>query len=194
MTRNPTRSAGFTLVEVLVSVSIGAVVMAAALSAYIFLGRNLARLSSYRSLESESRKALAYLTRDFTQALKVKNGTTPTEAQVTLVLPSGEVSYTYSSGTKTLRRQSTFGASMDFKLLRTESCECTTFQFRYFTAEDGPPTDQLTAATNVPFSIKQIQVHYVIESPATWNSQSRTRFEIASSRHIFRNRGATDGS
>ena len=194
MSRRTRFDAGFTLVELMVTSALGAMVMAGVLSAYIFMGRNLARVSSYQALENESRKALAYLSRDFRQARSVKTGTTPKESEVTLVLPSGEVSYTYDSTQKTLRRQATFGASQDFYLLHTTCCECTSFQFYYYTSTDGAPTDAVAAEDNVPYSIKQIQVGYVLESPSGWNAQTRTRFEIASARYILRNRGATDGS
>lgn len=176
----------------MISSAMAAVVMAAVLSSYIFIGRNLARLSNYQALENESRKALNYLARDFGSAQAVKTGTTPTESSVTLVLPAGEVSYTYSSGT--LRRQATFGSSPDLSFLHSDFCTCTTFRFRYLTASDGAPTDQNAPATYVPYSIKQIQVGYVVESPSTWTAETRTRYEVASSRYFFRNRGAPDGT
>lgn len=191
--RLPSRS-GFTLVEVMISSTLAAIILAAVLSTYLFLGRNLARLSSYQALETESHKALAYLTRDFMQAESVKSGTTPTGSTVTLVLPAGEVSYTYDSGTKSLRRQATFGANPDLSFLRDDTGECTTFAFRYFTGSGGSPTDQVTATSYVPLSIKQIQVAYTVESPATWNAATRTRYQTVSSRYIFRNRGEPNGS
>jgi prepilin-type N-terminal cleavage/methylation domain-containing protein len=192
--RKAASPAGFTLVEVMIASAMGAVIMASVLSSYVFIARNLARLSSYQSLENESRKALTYLSRDFMLAQAVKSGTTPTESTVTLVLPAGEVVYTYSTLNKSLRRQATFGASPDLTFMRNDSCECTTFKFRYFTAADGAPTDQVTSTTNIPYSIKQIQVVYVVESPASWTAQTRTRFDMASSRYLFRNRGAPDGT
>jgi hypothetical protein len=192
--RKPTSRAAFTIVEVMIGATVGAVVMASVFSTYIFLGRNLARLSSYQALEHESRKALAYLTQDFRQAQTVKSGTTPTDAQVTLVLPAGEVVYTFDAAAKSLRRQATFGANRDSYLLRNSYCECTAFQFRFFTLNDGAPTDQSTPGRNVPFSIKQIEVGYVVESPATWSAETRTRFAVASARYLIRNRGAPDGT
>ena len=178
----------------MVGATLAGVVMASVLSAYIFIGRNLARLSSYQSLENESRKALAYLSRDLRIAENVKTGTTPTESTVTLVLPAGEVSYTYSSLTKTLRRQASFGASAELSFLHNDSCDCTSFRFLYFTSSDGAPTDQASPTTNVPYSIKQIGVIYVAESPASWTPQTRARYEVVSSRYLLRNRGAPDGT
>lgn len=194
MNRRSPSSAGFTLVELLISSTVAGFVLAAVLSAYIFIGRNLARLSSYQSLENESRKALAYLSRDLMLARSVKSGTSPTESGVTLVLPAGEVTYSFDSTLKKLRRQTTFGSSPDLSFLRNDACECTSFRFRYFTGSDGAPTDQTAPSSYVPYSIKQIQVGFVLESPASWTAQMRTRFEMASSHFVIRNRGAPDGT
>lgn len=188
------RRAGFTLLEVLISSTLAGVVMVAVLSSFLFIGRNLSRLASHQALESESRRALAYLRRDFGLARAVKSGTSPTASGVTLLLPAGEVTYTYDSGTKRLRRQATFGASPDLTFLQNSQCECPTFAFSYFTTSGGAPTDQGAPTVYVPYSIKQIQVAFVVESPSAWSAATRTRFEAASSRFLFRNRGGTDGT
>jgi prepilin-type N-terminal cleavage/methylation domain-containing protein len=192
--RRRTSRAGFTLVELLIATTLGGVLMTGVLAAYVFIGRNMARLASYQALENESRKATGYMTRDFAQAKSVKTGTTPTNTAVTLSLPSGDVTYTYDNSSHTLRRVATFGASRDISLLKTTSCECTTFNFRYYTTSDGAPTDQFSPTTNVPYSIKQIQVAYIVESPSTWSILTRTRYQAASARYLFRNRGASDGT
>lgn len=194
MTRRTTARQGFTLIEVMISSTLAAALLTAVLSGFIFMGRNLARLASYQSLEAESRKAMAYLCRDFAQAQAVKSGTTPTASAATLVLPAGEVTYTYDSTARTLRRRADFGANRDFVLLRNDACECTGFGFSFFTTTDGAPTDQLAPATNVPYSIKQIQVKFVVESPARWSATTRTRYQAASARYLFRNRRLPDGS
>jgi prepilin-type N-terminal cleavage/methylation domain-containing protein len=192
--RRPTSRRGFTLVEVLISASLAGIVMTAVLSSFVFMGRSMSRLSSYQSLETESRRALAYLQKDFTLAQKIKAGTAPTAAAVTLVLPAGEVAYTYDSATKRLRRQATFGGNPDLYLLKTASSECTAFSFDYYTTTDGAPTDQVTPANYVPYSIKQIRVRFTVESPSSWTTETRTRYEAASARVLFRNRTAPDGS
>ncbi|HUR59445.1 MAG TPA: prepilin-type N-terminal cleavage/methylation domain-containing protein [Opitutaceae bacterium] len=194
MTRTFQRRQGFTITEVLIASSMAAILMAAVLSSFVFIGRNLARLASYQSLESEARKALAYLRQDLALAQAVKNGTTPTTATVTLVLPGGNVTYTYESGNRRLRRQATFGANTDFTLLRNSTCECTSFAFDYFTTNNDAPTDQITSTTLVPYSIKQIAVGFVVETPTTASTGTRTRFEAASARYFIRNRGLTDGT
>ncbi len=64
---------GFTLVELLVSMSLAVVVMAAVFSTYLYLGRNLTRLSYRSTLESQSRKILNTLTTDIRNAKSVVN-------------------------------------------------------------------------------------------------------------------------
>ena len=110
-------SGGFTLVELLIAAALGGFVMIALLSSSLFLARNFTRLANYQALESEARRALAYLQADLEQAEAVKPGTNPTAIGVTLVLPAGEVTYAYDSGTQRLRRQADFGASPDISLL-----------------------------------------------------------------------------
>jgi prepilin-type N-terminal cleavage/methylation domain-containing protein len=56
--------AGFTLVELLVGTSLALIIMAAVLSTFAFLGRNLNRLALQQKLESEGRQALAYFGQD----------------------------------------------------------------------------------------------------------------------------------
>lgn len=185
---------GFTLVELMIGSALSAVLMAAIFSTYSFLGRNMARLASGQALEHESRIALSYLSRDFSLAQGVKTGRDPTAVDLTLVLPGGEVTYVYNSAAKALRRQANFGPNADLSLLHNGSCECTAFEFRYFTTTDGAPSDQTGAAANVSYSIKQIQVRYLVESPVIWSAVTRTRYETVSARYYLRNRGAPDGT
>jgi prepilin-type N-terminal cleavage/methylation domain-containing protein len=191
--RNTTRS-GFTLVELMIGSSIGAVVMVALFSAFTFVGRNLARLSSYQALENESRKVINHLARDFNLGAGVKPGTNPTASAVTLLLPGGEVSYTFDSVARSVRRQATFGPSPDLTFFSSQTGECSAFELRYFTTSGGAPSDQTSPATNVPFSIKQIQVRLVAESPMLWATRNRTRYEAATARFYLRNRTAPDGT
>lgn len=59
---------GFTLVEVLVGATLSAVVLAAVLSSYIYMGRGLARLANQQTLEAEGRRTLALFARDVRMA------------------------------------------------------------------------------------------------------------------------------
>ncbi len=60
--------AAFTLVELMVGATLAAAVMAAVLSSYIYLARNLGRLANQQTLETEARRTLAYFTQDVQSA------------------------------------------------------------------------------------------------------------------------------
>jgi prepilin-type N-terminal cleavage/methylation domain-containing protein len=194
MMRRSQACRGFTLVELLIGATLSAALMAAVLSTFVFLGRNLTRLANYHSLEAKSREALTYLTQDLALAQAVKSGTAPTATTVTLVLPSGEVTYTYDTAALKLRRQATFGANRDFSLLTNDFCTCTAFAFDYYTTSGGAPTSQITTATNVPYSIKQIQVRFAVETPAGYSSLTHETYSAVSSRYLVRNRQLPDGT
>jgi prepilin-type N-terminal cleavage/methylation domain-containing protein len=187
-------SRAFTLVEVLVSMSLASAILAAVLSSFVFLGRNLVRLANYQALETKSREALTYLQRDLAAAQAVKSGTTPTPTSVTLVLPAGEVTYSFDGTTGSVRRQATTGANRDFFLLKNDRCACTTFAFDYQTTTGGAPTSQLDPSSNVPYGIKQILVRFVVANPGTDAAAVRTSYSAVSARFLLRNKQAASGS
>lgn len=192
------RRRGFTLVEVLVATALSSAVMLALVSSFLFIGRSLSRLSSYQSLENEARKTLTYLRRDFATAQGIKSGTTPTTSSVTLVLPDGNVTYTYDATAKKLLRQATFGLSQNLSFPANpddaNACKVSAFTFAYYTTTNGAPTSQSSPGTVIPYSVKQIEVAFTIESPTSWAAERRTRFEAASSRFLLRHRSAPDGT
>lgn len=193
--RNPTRSSrGFTLVELLIAATLAGFAMTALLSSSLFLARNFTRLANYQALESESRKALAYLEADLELAEAVKSGSNPTATGLTLVLPAGEVTYTYDSTARQLRRQASFSANTDMNLLTGASCRCTDFSFDYFTGSNGAPEAQLSPGTFVPYSIKQIRVRFNLQTPTEAASETRMTYAAVSARMNLRNKRLPDGN
>lgn len=194
MRKRARQTKGFTLVELLIAAALAAFAMTALLSSFVFLARNFTRLANYQTLENEGRKALAYLQADLELAERVKPGSTPTAAGLTLVLPAGEVTYTYDSATQRLRRQAGFGAGTDLGLLTGPSCRCTDFSFDYFTGSNGAPEDQLSPGTFVPYSIKQVRVRFSLQNPAAEANQTRMTYAAVSARVNLRNKRPPDGS
>jgi prepilin-type N-terminal cleavage/methylation domain-containing protein len=98
--------AGFTLVELLVGVTLSAAVMAAVLSSYIFIGRNLTRISNQQALEVDARRTLAYFNEDVRMAIGLSGA--PSVTSVTLEIPTATnsklVTYTYDSTNQNLLR------------------------------------------------------------------------------------------
>ena len=185
---------GFTLVELLVAATLAALAMTALLSAFVFLARNFTRLANLQALEGQSRRALAYLQTDLALAETVKAGSTATASTVTLVLPTGEVTYTYDSSASRLRRQAAFGASPDLYLLNTPGCRCTALAFNYYTGTGGSPADQVTPTANTPYSIKQLQVSFTLQTPTTESAQTRMQYKAVSARHNLRNKRTPNGN
>jgi Tfp pilus assembly protein PilW len=186
--------AGFTLLELLVGFTLSAVIMAAVLSSFVFLGRSLTRLANHQTLEAKGREALTYLRGDVALAQAVKTGTTPTAATVTLVLPAGEVTYTYDGTAGSLRRQAAFGPNPDLYLLHNDLCSCTAFSFGYYTTANGAATSQITPALYVPYSIKRIQVHFTLQTPGTASPSTRASDEVVSARLLIPDKQPPDGS
>jgi Tfp pilus assembly protein PilE len=89
------KSAGFTLVEIMMVTFISSFVFAGVLSAYIFLGRGLVRQSNAENLESRSRTTLFYFTQDISSASSI---TTFLSDTLVLSTPAGAtVTYTFTS-------------------------------------------------------------------------------------------------
>jgi Tfp pilus assembly protein PilW len=91
--------ASFTLVELMVGLTLSAAVMAAVLSSYLYLARGLARLANQQVLESEARRTLGYFTRDVQMATGLTTISTapksPAANRVDLLVPT-------TSGTNTI--------------------------------------------------------------------------------------------
>ncbi len=80
--RNRT-AAGFTLLEMMVSVTISMVIFLAVLGAYYYLARNLTRVANTQSLEVATRRATYLFTRDVSTAKQI----TASATQITLSVP-----------------------------------------------------------------------------------------------------------
>ncbi|MEI7799352.1 MAG: prepilin-type N-terminal cleavage/methylation domain-containing protein [Opitutaceae bacterium] len=178
---------GFTLSELLISLSLGSLLMAAVLSTYLFMGRSMTRTANFQILENKSRLALNYLRQDIQLASAV---TTSTNTSLTLTLPSGTVSYTYSG--RTLTRTATFGPAPTIYLLMGD---CTAFDFNYYsTLGTG-----LTATALVPLSIKLIDCTFTLQRGPTINgtsTQDGTAVTLAtvSPRLLLRNKQGPNGT
>jgi type II secretory pathway pseudopilin PulG len=182
VTRTPARpSAGFTLLELLIGMSLALMVMGAVLSSYIFLGRNLARLANQQTLETQGRRALAY----FAQDVRMASGlTSPSVSGVTLTLPVASVTYTYDSSAHTLTRQ-VQGATAQILVSNLLS-----FYFRYYD-DTGLPYDNgsspYTTQTDYLPGIKQVSMFLTSQVGNSGNGTQTPVYQAASSRLIIRN-------
>ena len=95
--------AGFTLVEVLIAMTLGLIIMSGVMSTFVYLGRSLARLANQQTLEAEGRRTVLLFSQDVHMAQDV---TSASDTAVTLTVPTSSgtasVSYTYYGSATTL--------------------------------------------------------------------------------------------
>jgi prepilin-type N-terminal cleavage/methylation domain-containing protein len=165
---------GFSLVELIIATSLAAIVLAAILSAYLYVGRNLTRLVNTQEQETKSRRTIRQFTDDVSAAIKLTTASA-TSLVLTKPLASGNatVSYTYSSGNGTLTRTQS-GAS------QTLLSGITAFNIEYFN-EVG------TTITSSAQSVKSVELSF---TTAAGNSTTGTRATYASvsPRVVLRNK------
>lgn len=72
----------------MVGSTLSAAVLLAVLSSYLYLGRQLVRLSNQQTLETEARRALGFFTRDAQKAARVDTTAILSATRVSLVIPT----------------------------------------------------------------------------------------------------------
>jgi len=150
MKRSARQIAAYTLAELLIGVSLALTVMTGVLSTYIFLGRQLSRLTYQQALGAEAQRTIQQFAQDIRGATAVAS---PGDSSVILTVPTTSstmtVTYTYASGagnTGTLTRTPSSGTAQ--VVLRNLSA----FDFNYYDAADTAVTD----FTNKVSSIKKV--------------------------------------
>lgn len=133
------RAAGFTLAEYMVAMSIGVMVLAAAVVLWAFATRTCATLLNYVELSIASKNTLDTMSREIRNATGVNNCTAN---QLVILDPDGvQVTYDYSATDKALTQ--TKGAEIRILLK-----ECSAFQFKMYQRTPASGTDVLTETTS----------------------------------------------
>jgi prepilin-type N-terminal cleavage/methylation domain-containing protein len=171
---------GFTLVELMVSLSISAVVIGGVLSAYIFLGRNLGRMVNVQHQMMQSRRTLEMFKKDVGQASAL---TTATAAQVVLTKPvssgTATVTYSYDSAAGKLDRTEVVAPATSGTPLTIVS-GLTAFTFSYYNSGG-------TAVTSSAQSVKSVEFAYTSTNGSA-NGSTLTTFNSVSPRIVLRNK------
>jgi prepilin-type N-terminal cleavage/methylation domain-containing protein len=183
----PTRSKnirGFSLVELLVGMSLALIVMSAVLSSYLFLGRNLTRLVNQQAIETQARRTLGYFAQDVRMATDISS---PSATGVTFTVKTSTgttntVGYTYDSTAKTLTRKSP--ASTGTALILMNNISTNGLTISYYD-ESGNP---YTTYTNYLKGIKQIALSFTARAGSSVNGTQTQLLQISSPRLILRNR------
>ena len=154
-------TAGFTLLEVMVSSLIFGTVSIAVMAAFLFLGTSMTRMSYAQQLEENSRRAFYLFNRDVTTATKVS---TASDAILILPQPATTVKYTYDSSAQTVTRYQPDTSVTGTIILKN----LTAFDFNYFNKASA----QLTTAPML--NVKGVQFSFTASLGSTINGVSGT--------------------
>ena len=168
------------MVELMIASVLSLIVFAALFSAYIFMGRNLARIANFQQQQTQNRRALFVVAKDVDEAVQVS---APLPASLILTLPPRPpspdittITYTYDSSAHTFTRVAVTGTSSSTTILLNN---LTSFVFAYFDESGGAAPPQVF--------IKQIQFSY---SSAVGDRPNGTQAgdSLVSSRMVLRSK------
>jgi Tfp pilus assembly protein PilW len=177
----------FTLLEVMMVTFISSFVFAGVLSAYIFLGRSLARQVNEEGLESRARLALYYFTQDIStaSAITAENpGTHTTGTLITLNVSGTNIVYrcdwTITTAGVLYR---TVGSNPSLKLLTNLS----SFSFGYYDPTGSSVTVPSVAPTNPQIDIQQVYMAFTSEAGYVLSGAS-SQFTVVSPNVVLKNK------
>jgi hypothetical protein len=166
--------------------TLGAVVMLAVVSTYLYLGRSLTRLSYHRALEVQSRSILITLAAD---VRKAKSVTSASNTSLSLQLIDGS-SVTYSYASSQLTRNPGSGAVSLLRDISGQAVQApvtmTNFTFSYYSTFDNT----LNPAADTMLSIKQVAATFTLQAGGSAQQASgvQTQYGISSGRILIRNK------
>jgi Tfp pilus assembly protein PilW len=180
-------AAAFTLVELLVGMSLALVVMTAVLSSYTFLGRSLFRLLNQQTLQTEARRTLQYFQQDVRMASGISS--TPSSSSLILVLPTANnstttITWVYDSSARTLTRTPASGTALVLLSNATSST------FAYYDSTGNAFTGATLSARSYLPSIKQISLNFTSQTGANSDgsrSPQTADYQVSSPRVTLRN-------
>lgn len=176
------RRAGFSLVEVMVSAAIGAGLLAAVLSTFLFVGRSGANLRNYSDMETQARKALEMFAEDVRQASAI---TWHSSTSLTLTVNSAAIGYAYNVNAATFTRTTSSGTTTLITGVMPSS-----FSFKAYNVA-GAEMPLATAAnlTAASSSTKQLQIS--LEASRSTTTVTTATNLVLSARYILRNKIVT---
>jgi Tfp pilus assembly protein PilW len=182
------RRAAFSLTEVIVAATLSGFVLAAVLSAFVFLGRTGFRAGGYAELEGEVRRGLETFARDARAATDIRWNSAQS---ITLTLPAGsspaQVTYAYDADAASATARSFYRLAGDAAstlprraLIRQVAPD---FTFRRYKLEQAGVTDNAAASD---LETKQIQV--VLRAERASLATAGAGQNAVSARYILRNK------
>ncbi|GAB5560592.1 MAG: hypothetical protein SynsKO_22390 [Synoicihabitans sp.] len=172
-----------TMVELMVSSALGAVIMTAVISMFLFLGRSSANIINYAEMESQARSGLEFFAQDTRQSSDIYWNNANS---ITLTINGGSVIYTFSSANGQFSRTASGTTT-------TLLDGITTFTFSGYkiTGTNVDLSDLSTAAKRESASEVTKQVQIYIEASRTSNTAATATNTVLSARYILRNKRVT---
>lgn len=180
--RRARRSAGFTLVEVMIAAGLAGFILTAVLTTFLFLGRSGASLQNYTDMEAQGRRSLERFAEDVRQASAI-SWTSATS--VTLTVNSVNISYAYVSGSSSFTR--TTGGSTTTLISGIVSGS---FAFKAFNVT-GTELPLATSANLTAASTNTKQLQISLQSSRTRTTLATATNLVLSARFILRNKIVT---
>jgi type II secretory pathway pseudopilin PulG len=179
-------TAAFTLVEVIVSATIGSFVLAGILSAFVMIGRTGFIASSYSVLEAETRRALDTFGQDVRKAKDVKwNGAQSITLSVaTATNATSTVTYAYDAASSCFYRQLGDTSSTLPRLTLVHNVAADFAFHRYKLESSSNPGADNTAANDA--ETKQVEV--TLRASRTGATTVAANQAALSARYILRNK------
>lgn len=209
-------TAGFTLVELLIGMTLALMIMGAVLSSYTYMGRGLYRLVNQQTLQAQGRNALAYFAQDVRMASGLTDTGNLSATRVSLIIPTGTatntITYYYNNTPSPSSPVSVNGTSVTFPANSFTRCvyngsTLTTrtlltlrnvnntgvatrndLRIRYYDSAGN----EYTGYTNYLSGIKQLAIEFSTTngnySPSDTASPQTAVYQVSSPRLLVRNR------
>jgi type II secretory pathway pseudopilin PulG len=169
--------AGFSLVELMISLTLVMLLTLALLTSFVFIARGDRSLTNYGDMNSQARKLLEQLGQDLRSATDMLDFTA---SNLTLTVPTNpaatatqSVIWSYDSGSATVTRQDNSGTT-------TFARDVETFTF-YFANGNNAQTTSLVEVKQVQVSLRMLRLvastitsEYVISAQFTMRAKSTT--------------------
>lgn len=185
------RKAGFSLVELLITMALSTAVMAGLISTMLLFTKSSLRLSAYNSMESQATRGIEIFGRDLRMAQKIVSSGTPINQVVLTIPPVGTgstttVTYRYETGTKIFTRNDGVRTTTLIRDIDPGSFKFVRFDMAK--NSDDANADGTTPGTLISdYATNQLQVS-MTSSPSTNGLYARSTKRVISARFVLRNR------
>lgn len=178
---------GFTLVELMIGSTLGAFILAAVLSTFLFMGRSGANVQNYNDMEAQARKALEVFAQDTRQA----SGVVWSDANtVALTVGTLTVTYQYNPTAQRFARREVVTATSVVNSTRVLVTGITSFAFSaYNISGNSVPISTAAERTAANGTTKQLQIS--LEASRSNTTVVAATNTVLSARFVLRNKRVT---